>query len=558
MAAPRVLFVHGGDDQADAAYRGGHGDWSQALPVVLEKYGHLCLDVAVPEELSGVTVDDYACLLVASLPEETWDRGLADLVIDGAKPSLVERPPPAVARTLGVTRADYGGIEATVVGRAPELRRRAAAYGASPSARVKPPTTRPIAYDERRHWSALPGVDITQEQAEAWAAPPWAFQRWEVDGSAEIWADWHSETAQEARYPALVRRGALFGLAFELFAYLGQAHSAEPWAHGEFRTSPRTNGLEALLLATIDALHAIAGERRIRLLPWPGGKTWALNVRHDFDRPLEPPDVAAVLAAHERAGTASTWYWRSRHLAPAGGTLLRRLRARRKRRRAIRSALLVANADRHEVAHHTERPWEGGEAEQSIIEEAIGAPLLGTSAHGDPDCFRFQGAPNVLWASLRGLLYTELIQRAHLHPHRFVAMDRNGRIVPLDVICLPHHESFDLSMKPGDTAPERILRMTALFAEAGGLLQVMNHPDLNVDELFETLASLPDEGRWDCTASQAADWWRRTHVIGAADLRSSPDGVVTAEAVRPFRDARVEILLPDGSTQIMSVDAEAK
>ena len=47
----------------------------------------------------------------------------------------------------------------------------------------------------------------------------------------------------------------------------------------------------------------------------------------------------------------------------------------------------------------------------------------------------------------------------------------------------------------------------------------MNHPDVNGEELFDFLASMPSDDRLDLTAAEAVDWWRRTHV--ADELRTT-------------------------------------
>ena len=119
----------------------------------------------------------------------------------------------------------------------------------------------------------------------------------------------------------------------------------------------------------------------------------------------------------------------------------------------------------------------------------------------------------MLWALKLGLLYTELIQQSHFHPHRFATLDARGTPQLEPIVCLPHHESFDLSMHPGHTADQRIAEIATTFASVGGFMQVMNHPDLNIDALFHTLSGLATVGRWNCTAREAADWWRSTHTI---------------------------------------------
>ncbi len=256
------------------------------------------------------------------------------------------------------------------------------------------------------------------------------------------------------------------------------------------------------------------------------------------------------MEAHAAAGTRATWYWRSRHLERPGDGL----RAELARRRARAALAVVAGAPGQEVAHHTERLWDGAEREEATIATAAGRPVAGTCAHGDPDCFRFQGAPNVLWAERRGHLYTELIQQAHLHPHRFAALRPDGEIAA-GAICLPHHESLDRSSREGDDNAEQVLGRADAFVAAGGLLQVMNHPDINVAALFALLAQLPREGRWDCTAEEAARWWRRSHAYDAVrivrDERGRP--VVTG---RELEGVVLELLEPDGSRREVPAHAE--
>ena len=175
--------------------------------------------------------------------------------------------------------------------------------------------------------------------------------------------------------------------------------------------------------------------------------------------------------------------------------------------------------------------------------------MSGTSAHGDPTCFRFQGAPNILWAEERGMRYTELIQQAHFHPHRFAALRPDGTIGPTRVLCLPHHESFDLSMVDGDTGDRQVLAAAERYRVLGGFMQVMNHPDINGSALFAFLKSLPKAGRYNCTAAEASDWWQRTHV--ADEITLKVDGERVEVSSRSGVDNLVvELLMPDGDRRL--------
>jgi hypothetical protein len=368
-----------------------------------------------------------------------------------------------------------------------------------------------------------------------------------------VLAAWYRHTPRE-RFPAVVARRNLVGCSIGLMSYLGQLHTSEPSPAGKRCTSPSALGLEALLMGLVDLLHRRAGAVRPRLRAWPAPARWALNVRHDVDRPQSAAAVNEILDAHGRLGTAATWYWRARHLERRRLGRRRGRRARPDGRAAIRA---VAGRPGHEVAHHTDMLWRSADAEQRAIERAIGRRVVGTSAHGDPTCFRFQGAPNVLWAERQQMLYTELISHAHTHPHRFAALGHDGEVTALQVICLPHHRSFDRSTTQGDTYAEQVLDAAPRLLAVRGMLQVMNHPDLHPQRLFETLAALPADERLDWTARQAADWWRRTHVFEnlRVELR---DERVMVRASEPVADLAIELLAPDGArtVQVTGVGAE--
>jgi hypothetical protein len=161
-----------------------------------------------------------------------------------------------------------------------------------------------------------------------------------------------------------------------------------------------------------------------------------------------------------------------------------------------------------------------------------------------------------MWAERRGLLYTELIQHAHHQPHRFAALEEDGTIGALSVIMLPHHESLDRTSVDGDADVARVVRAGEMFARTGGLLQVMNHPDINQDELFEALDRLPRAGRLDWTAARAADWWRRTHALDRLRISAVSARAFELTAVGPVEDLAVELLDPGRSRRVRLVSLE--
>ncbi len=556
LPMPGLLFVHSSHKDLRRAFRReGRVDWSASLPLVLEKHGYLGVASrpwSVLRDRSAWT--EFDGIVIARQADEAWRPELVEALAEGPRPVLIEGPVPQPLRdALGIRTAEPADPEGVLAATDPGLAGAAASFGASRTGRLGSPTARHVPRDPSMDWRVL-DVPVTEPQADAWNRRGWVAERWAVDPGTEVLAEWRPAQSGP-RSPAIVRRGHLIATALSLFAALTQAHTAEPWSGEEFRSSPRSLGVEFLLLALLDEMYRSAGLVRPRVLPWPRGGRWAMNVRHDFDRPLPPFRVADALARHNAAGTAATWYWRSRHLRWRRGQLRQRVRPALNRK-ALR---LVAAHPRMEVAHHTERPWAGAEKERRAIERVVGQPILGTSAHGDPSCFRFQGAPNLLWAEQQRLLYTEFLERSHYGLHRFATLRPDGVVAPLRVLCLPHHESLDRSIDPESADEARIATAAEAFSSVGGFLQVMNHPDINLDALFRVISELPAEGRLDWTAARAADWWRRSHVRDHLQVESLERGAFRITSSLGVQDLALELLYPSGErrTRIVTLGEEA-
>jgi hypothetical protein len=534
-----------------AVYAREHrGYWSAALPCVLQKRG-IPVTVAGPEALADPAVlAAHATVLIARQQPGVWSPELVERVVALPGGAVVEGPAPAVvAERLGVL--DTGAAEPTGAFQvtSAELREAGSSYGAVPGGSFGLGTSRPVELDRGQRWPVTL-VPLSEEQATAWRARGWDARRWSLtDPEAGVLADWIAASLGRERTPGIVQRGGLIGCSAGIFAFLGQSHTVEPYNGGEHRNWPRSDSLEALLLGLIDMLHARAGAVRRRLLPWPRGFSWSMHVRHDVDRPLRAADAATVAARHGESGTRATWYWRARHLSvrdgqPAAGS---------DGNAALKA---VASADGHEVALHTEALWReaGADRERAKVEAVLGAPIHGSSAHGDPKCFRFQGAPNVLWAEQQGLAYTELISHPHSLPHRVALLGGDGEITLTTVLCLPHHASFDRSMNAGDVLADEVALEAERLRRAGGLLQILNHPDINLDELFALLAELPIEGRWDATAFEAARWCSAAHALR---FEARGDGTLAAFAAREVADLQVEARAADGALSVSTLSLPA-
>jgi hypothetical protein len=544
-----VLVIHGGDAEARRVFREqGRAYWAAAIETVLEKHGYLDVEVAGPERLADPgTWSEPRVVLVARLAPGAWTEEVADAARTGHAQVFVDGPLEAPLQRALVVRA-VGPLDRECVLSIRDLRLRTGVQsrGVNPGGALAEARTEEVDIDERMLWPRT-SAPLVPEQAEAWRASGWDVERWELGGQPDDDRDVLAEIAptadRGARTPAIVRHGSLTGASFSLLAYLAQAHTSEPVDGAEARSNARTLALELTLLELVDEMHARAGLDRLRVLPWPQHASWVLSVRHDVDRPPTAAELARVLKRHRAAGTRATWYWRARHLKEDD-----------EGRRAVAR---VATARGHEVALHTEELWTPGATEAlRTVERSARGRVRGSCAHGDREAFRFQGAPNALWAHDAGLAYTELIQHAHVHPHRFVTLERDGVVRPLDLVCLPHHESLDAGTGAGEHRAELISERTQLYLRTGGLMQVLNHPDIHHEALFATLEAAPQEGRLDWTAGEAAEWWRRTHVAGTLAL-ASEGGRSRVSAREPVSGLVVERRSPRGVVTRHAVDLPA-
>ena len=548
-----LLFIDGGDEYARWVYEHERrGYWATAFPLMLEKHGHLCYvrgDVELLQQPERWP--DYDVVLVARLPDSAWTERAIRAAVEGSTPVVVEAPAPsAILESFGISASGGGVDDGSLVCTDPDLGTLARnTYGVAAGGPVTRPAWIRVSRMPEMDWQARPAVPLDRVQAASWRAPGWAVQHWALDGDSklDILAQWQT-WGTSVRRPAVVRRGNLHLFALGVFGFLGQAHTAEPSDGAEHRGAPRVSGVEAFVLSLIDSIYARSGLDRIRLLPWPDGVTWVRTVRHDFDRALTADQVAKVLSDHARVGSSATWYWRAEP---------RRRAARTSWYSAdLRPAALVAATPSHEVALHTELLWSQADVERGVLEAAIMRPVRGTTAHGAPNCFRYQGAPNILWAEQQAMLYTEFLNHSHLHPHHCALLTPSGEIRVSAVLCLPNHLSFDASTTASNR--QAVEQGLNVFVRTRGLAQIMNHPDVNQADLFDCLAAMPADGRADWTAAEAAQWWLATHSSRALTVRREDSRTFAVIAATSLQSVQFEISRPDGSLALTAVDLPSK
>jgi hypothetical protein len=135
-------------------------------------------------------------------------------------------------------------------------------------------------------------------------------------------------------------------------------------------------------------------------------------------------------------------------------------------------------------------------------------------------------------------------------PHRVAALEADGVIRFLPIVCLPHHASFDRSAEEGDVDPDHVLAEVDRLKAFGGMLQVMNHPDINAEPLFEILGNVARHARFDAPAGTIVDWWRASHLLLESTVRSN--GHIELKAPTAVEELAIEMREPDGAVREVS------
>lgn len=318
--------------------------------------------------------------------------------------------------------------------------------------------------------------------------------------------------------PVVSRMGPNIVLGLPLPSLLVSHLTAHTFPSDAYSFSDTVHHLLRLFEGLVEML-APAGTVRVRA--WPRKAPAAFCVRHDYDRPCDLEAVAKL----EREGG----------LRPSVHVLADTLPSARQV-----EAVLDAGG---EVGLHTRFLGEIGE-DIRRIEGLTGRPVSGCSAHGGTRSDGWQGAYNLAASHEQGLLYTELLSEMHVLPHRIPDATRAG--CALGPIAMPHHLSFDV--RRGADDGERIRAELGRLMGVGGLLTLMNHPDMNLEGFLDLCSEVLGAGYVHMTLEEAARWWRATHTQGCLDLsvQDAPGGARVSGRIGPEQlGAVVEVFLDE-------------
>jgi len=468
--------------------RDGHHYWSAFAPTWLRKWGIIPLT----DESAPCPQDFLVVLRDAGSPSDF--RGIGNA-------ALLEGPlDPAALDALGISA---------------ETRRAQV---------VRLDIPRPPASDwsgVNVDWFGYPIVRVRQDEAAKpsqiveyqsddplWRSGAIPIQIFNVDSTWQpvLWAE--LDRPGEV-LPVAVSNGRQTVLGLPLFDLLGRKHASPPLAH-RYHDTARCGVdwvSEVWLRGFLVQLAVRAGTSVAVLDCWPEGHASALTVRHDYDRLIPHQVLTNLLGFHDRLGIKCSVGFLHRLLPSAQ---IRMIRERG-----------------HEVVLHAEAwTFEAFAREHDELWAQTGLRTYGVTAHGGAGSGGYLGGTQFDWADTNGFEHAEGYGFGldTLLPHPVLLSD--GEQIRLSsALAMPFHQPLDTGTLP-EAHRLRVLRdVLPLRLAAGGLVTVMNHPDIHGPQLKRLLVDLNLDHVWCATHLEVARWTRATRFAVTAARDPSGDGL---------------------------------
>lgn len=295
--------------------------------------------------------------------------------------------------------------------------------------------------------------------------------------------------------------------AFPMFSLIARrlGIGSAPAPVGAIKGERNGEALDYLLLHAIAGVCRASGCPLITVEPWPRGVSHVVSVRHDVDRRVADVDWARLRQWQRDNGIRASWYF----LAAT----------------AERARIAELAAEGHEIAFHYTNLERKGETELAVVTDAAGPdrPIVGAACHGG----NFHGQKDLDWLAARSFAYSEILSRCSLFPFRPVTLREGARRVGcMDMLVTARHLSVDASLSPAQADFSYGNRTRPARLRCGGHVVIMNHPDINFEEMAAAIASYMTPSAENWTQTEVVAWWERTHT----------------------RNARLEIVGADGDT----------
>ncbi|MDD3230436.1 MAG: hypothetical protein PHE09_14650, partial [Oscillospiraceae bacterium] len=341
------------------------------------------------------------------------------------------------------------------------------------------------------HEPPFPPEGYTPEQCEKWANPCVAGPLYEASRAID------TLSSASGNHPILFTSGNISGCTAQLLSLVAQTQSIPPLDEAYIRCDNDCHvALEHILVRSI-LQHAVdCGVSVPVIAPWPKGKGYCVSLRHDVDRIPDPDAFQNLLDFEKENELSATWFWLSDRLK--------------------RSYIEKITKAGHENALHA-FSRKNKAKELKIAGDAFGHHVSGETWHGGDGSDNFLGAPSVNAAAASGLQYSELAPNSFGYPSgSFPMLHQDGTISTIPITGMPRIVSTDAAGRKINLPDSHAYLNN--YAEKGGHLIVLNHPDINFAKLKEVISSLPKEGRLSWTFQQVESWWSATHRSSTAKV----------------------------------------
>jgi hypothetical protein len=491
--------------------------WSACAEGALRR--HRLINVRTVAEGRTESIGDPAdAFLIVTRGVEELPRSPAGMAVEGP---LSER----VADALGLRAHNHELRSAIVTGFNPRCAPGALSYPLC--------WTKPI-----RRTSSEPHE---KERLYAGEDPRWSnrtvrFQSFEHDGSWEPFANVRLDGVETA--VTGVRRRGVVVFGAPIFDILGASMAFAPLSHGYFKMETPSVAPYQEIWAVDQIREAALGSGTTVVSPqaWPDDRSWALTIRHDWDRPARLHEIADLLLFYAR-----------RRLKASFGFIHRRTPAREAN---------VIRTFGHEVNLHA-TAWSSEEFAEQVrtLERLTRSSVKGFHTHGGMGAPGFLGDALYDWAEPAGLDYVEILGRAAFLPacvNRIV----EDLPAPTRLVAPAVHLSIDAGTKPEQHNHDDIVALFSKIRAIEGQAVVMNHPDVHLKELKSALRTIEDgDAPWCATLEQATAWFRST--------RGGPQVTLTGTGLRvafpePLRwDCSLQVLRGGETRRVEAVRGSA-
>jgi hypothetical protein len=278
----------------------------------------------------------------------------------------------------------------------------------------------------------------------------------------------------------VARRGALTVMGAPLLAIASRYRWMPPVDEGYYAIERRcwSEAADLWLASLVEESACATGLVMSRESPWPNGHRSALTVRFDHDRLIPEESLQDMLSLLDAHGLRASWGFLARLSPPE---------------------VLAAVARRgHEVVLHSEAGSKAQLRAELDHFRAMGHDVRGVTAHGGIGSAGHLGQRLFEWAAAEGLEHADLLSRdTHLPSAAIVA--RLDGIGELPLFLPPSHWSLDTGTRPEAHALDTLAAELPPCMARGGLVTVMNHPDIHREQLRSLFACIDLSSAWRTT-----------------------------------------------------------